>query len=65
MRYYFDAIYVLQRDGVLIVKRIQRKMDDSVIIKSDNPLYAQEELDSSKAESLRLLGRVVWFMRKI
>ncbi len=60
-----DAIYVLQRDGALIVKRIQRKMDDSVIIKSDNPLYAQEELDSSKAESLRVLGRVVWFMRKI
>lgn len=60
-----NAIYVLQHDDALLVKRIQRKMDGSLIIKSDNPLYAQEELDSSKVESLRVLGRVVWFARKI
>lgn len=60
-----NAIYVLQHDGVLLVKRIQRKMDGSLIIKSDNPLYEQEVLDPSKAEALRVLGRVVWFGRKI
>ncbi|AKH39462.1 hypothetical protein AAW31_04760 [Nitrosomonas communis] len=60
-----NAIYVLQHDGALLVKRIQRKMDGSVIIKSDNLLYEQEVLDSSKAEALRVLGRVVWFGRKI
>lgn len=60
-----NAIYVLQHDGALLVKRIQRKMDGSVIIKSDNPLYEQEVLDSSKADSLRVLGRVVWCGRKM
>ncbi len=60
-----NAIYVLQHDGALLVKRIQRKMDGTVLIKSDNPLYEQEVLDSSQAESLRVLGRVVWFARKI
>jgi phage repressor protein C with HTH and peptisase S24 domain len=60
-----NAVYVLQHDGDLLVKRIQRKMDGTVIIKSDNPLYEQEVLDSSKTELLNVLGRVVWYGRKM
>jgi phage repressor protein C with HTH and peptisase S24 domain len=60
-----NAVYVLQHDGDLLVKRIQRKMDGALIIKSDNPLYEQEVLDSSQAESLHVLGRVVWYGRKM
>lgn len=60
-----NAVYVLQHDGDLLVKRIQRKIDGAVIVKSDNPLYEQEVLDSSKAESLHVLGRVVWYGRKM
>lgn len=60
-----NAVYVLQYDGSLWVKRIQRKINGSVIIKSDNPEYEIEELDEEQARSLKVLGMVVWYGRKI
>lgn len=55
-----DAVYVLERDGELYVKRVQRRLDGALIIKSDNPLYDQTVIDSPEAAGLRVLGRVVW-----
>lgn len=55
-----DAVYVLERDGELYVKRVQRRLDGALIIKSDNPLYDPTVIDSPEAAGLRVLGRVVW-----
>ncbi|MDO3377063.1 helix-turn-helix domain-containing protein [Geoalkalibacter halelectricus] len=60
-----NAIYVLQFDGSLLVKRIQRKLDGSVVVRSDNPLYEPETLKSSQAEDLQVIGRVVWMGVKV
>jgi phage repressor protein C with HTH and peptisase S24 domain len=60
-----SAIYVLEFDDALLVKRIQRKLDGSVVIKSDNQLYDAEILQKDRAEALKIIGRVVWTGRRM
>lgn len=55
-----DAVYVLAFNNELFVKRIQRRMDGSVVIKSDNPLYDPHIVQNGEREILHVLGRVVW-----
>lgn len=58
-----DDIYAFSVNGELRVKRIQFKMNGSVVIRSDNPQYDSDILTSDEVESLRIIGRVVWFGR--
>jgi SOS-response transcriptional repressor LexA len=60
-----NGIYVIHHSGTLIVKRIQRKLDGSVVIKSDNPVYESEILGRKQAEDLSVFGRVVWMGVKV
>ena len=60
-----NAIYVIKNDGVLRIKRIQVRMDGSAVIKSDNPRYEPEEIDSLTAENLDVVGLVVWSGRRM
>ena len=59
-----DGIYVLRREGVLLVKRLGRAAArDRVTIISDNPAYPTET--DVPAASLEIVGRVVWTARRI
>lgn len=59
-----DGIYVLRRDGLLLVKRLARSaMRDQVAIISDNPAYPTER--DVNLRSLDIVGRVVWAGRRI
>jgi phage repressor protein C with HTH and peptisase S24 domain len=60
-----DAIYAFSTNGELRVKRMQLKIDGSVVVKSDNPQYEAETLTSEQAHSLRVIGRVVWSGRRM
>lgn len=60
-----DAVYVLQHDGDLRVKRIHRKFDGTMIVISDNKQYSDEVLDPSRAAMLNVVGRVVWAGRRM
>lgn len=60
-----DAIYAFATNGELRVKRMQLKIDGSVVVKSDNPQYDSEILTSEMAASLRIVGRVVWSGRRM
>jgi len=60
-----SGIYVLEFDDALLVKRIQRKFDGSVVVISDNPLYEVEVLEKDRVDSLKIVGRVVWAGRKM
>lgn len=60
-----NAIYVLQYNGTLLVKRIQRRMDGSVTIMSDNSVYSPETLTGHLVEQLNVIGRVVWCGRRM
>jgi len=60
-----NAVYVLQLNGALLVKRIQHKLDGSVIVKSDNVIYEPERIGSEAVDSLNVIGRVVWCGRRM
>jgi phage repressor protein C with HTH and peptisase S24 domain len=55
-----DAIYVIEVAGDVRVKRLQPRIDGSIIIKSDNPAYETEIISAPDTERLRVLGRAVW-----
>ncbi len=54
------AAYVIEDAGELRVKRIARRLGGSVLVKSDNPRYGDEEISGEAAEQLRVLGQVIW-----
>lgn len=58
-----NAIYVIQHNGHLLVKRLQAKLDGTVVIKSDNHHYDPEFLTAEEAANLTVVGRVVWYGR--
>lgn len=56
-----DGIYVLMIEGHLVAKRLQLDVQgDGVHIRSDNPAYGPQHLSKAQAESLNIVGRVVW-----
>lgn len=60
-----NSVYVLQFNGVLLVKRLQRKFDGSVVVISDNTIYSPETISRDMVESLNVVGRVVWCGRRM
>lgn len=59
-----NAVYVLYSRGALLVRRLHRKLDGSLIVKGDNQAYETEVLTEEVAEDLEVVGRVVWMGRK-
>ena len=54
------GVYVINLRGDRMIKRIDRKLDDTLVISSDNKRYAPEKLPSTRAGELQVLGRMVW-----
>ena len=59
------TIYVLRIDAQLYAKRIQRKMDGSIAIMSDNKIYSEETVSAERLNDLHIIGRVAWIGRAI
>lgn len=60
-----DAIYVLRMDDHLIAKRLQRALDGTIYIRSDNPVYKELTVTKDNLADLHVIGRVIWFGRRI
>jgi phage repressor protein C with HTH and peptisase S24 domain len=56
-RFRQDGIYLFRHEDGLAVKRIQRRPDDKLLVRSDNPAY---EAMIVPAGQLKILGRVIW-----
>ena len=56
-------IYAIVRNGELLVKRIQKKVDGKILLLSDNERYEREEVDEATLEQLHIVGRVRWIGR--
>lgn len=54
------AIYVVLAGNEAIVKRVELKIDGSLLVKSDNPTYEPMSLKGEQVAELRVLGKVVW-----
>lgn len=62
-----DAVYVLELNDELYVKRLQRRPDGSVLMISDNKNYEPYLIANGERERFRVLGRVVlaWNARRL
>jgi phage repressor protein C with HTH and peptisase S24 domain len=60
-----DAIYIVQSDHHLIVKRIQQSMDGSLTIISDNMRYKDQMVSPDQAKEIKIAGRVRWYGHEI
>lgn len=60
-----DAIYVLVKNGELVVKRVQQFFTGAVTVKSDNDAYVEETLGPAEAKEMHVAGRVRWIGRII
>ena len=54
-RFRQDGIYLLRHDSGLSVKRIQRRPDGKLLIRSDNPKY-----EAMVVSTVNVIGRVIW-----
>lgn len=57
LRYRHDGVYALRSGGEIAIKRLQRRPDGKLIVRSDNPKYEPEIVTP---ESIIILGRVIW-----
>jgi len=60
------GIYLLKLDSRVLVKRLQYVADNTLKVLSENPAYETFAIPlSSKPAGLSIMGRVVWFGRKL
>lgn len=54
------GIYVVEILGERLVKRVQRKLDGSLVLISDNATYEPDQVPPGLAKDVTVIGRVVW-----
>ena len=60
-----SAVYVLRINGTLLVKRVKRNLDGSVLVSSDNAVYPPDVIKGDLVDTLNVVGRVVWCGRRM
>lgn len=55
-----DGIFVLQANGQIFIKRVQRNLDATITLLSDNPAYEPMKLDPTTMENVQVVGCVVY-----
>ncbi len=60
-----DGIYVLSINNHLLAKRLQRLVDGTIYIKSDNQAYERQVIPKEATDQLQVIGRVVWTGRRM
>lgn len=53
-------VYILRVAGTLLAKRLQPRLDGTVLVISDNPRYPPETVTPSDAHPLEIVGEVIW-----
>jgi phage repressor protein C with HTH and peptisase S24 domain len=54
------GIYVMEILGERLVKRVQRKLDGSLVLISDNATYEPDQVPPGQVKDVEVVGRVVW-----
>ncbi|AZE10213.1 Phage repressor [Pseudomonas chlororaphis subsp. aureofaciens] len=55
-----EAVYVIRLDDHLYAKRLQRLLDGSIRIISENNAYRDIMVSKNQLNDLEIIGRVVW-----
>lgn len=56
-RFRHDGVYVLRTGADFSIKRLQRQLDGSLIVRSDNPAYDPQ---AASLDGIIIFGRVIW-----
>lgn len=61
-----EGVYVLRRDGELFIKRLQRQLDGTLMMISDNPRYPPQHITDDARKAFDVVGRAlgVWNFQK-
>lgn len=59
------CIYVIVKDGDLLVKRVHRRTDGTISLISENTRYPAEDISPAQLDKLHIVGRVRWVGRAI
>lgn len=62
---FLNGVYAIQHKGCLLIKRIQSKLNGTIVIRSDNSKYESEILAEADKDNFIVVGRVVWFAREM
>lgn len=54
------GVYLLRYEDARLIKRVQRKLDHSLLLISDNPIYEPERLPRERAQQVEVIGRIIW-----
>lgn len=60
-----DGVYAIRVNEFLSVKRLQLNYEGGIEIRGDNPLYNTQTIDQSTADRIQIVGRVLWFGRRL
>lgn len=55
-----SAVFALTYNEMAIIRRVQRKLDSTLVISCDNTKYQPEEIDPNKAPEVKVIGQVIW-----
>lgn len=55
-----NAIYAINVNGRVMLRRVQINIDGSLLVMSDNPAYKPAEITAGNALNLKIIGRMVW-----
>lgn len=53
-------IYAINYGGDVRIKRLARRFDGGLLIRSDNPHYPEESVSPEQAAQISILGRMLW-----
>ena len=55
-----DEVYAIQYANELRIKRLARRFDGGLFIRSDNKAYPEESLSELEAKQIKIVGRMLW-----
>ena len=55
-----DGIYAISIEGDLYIKRIQKNFCGGLVIKSDNPAYADQTIEAPESLNIKIVGLIKW-----
>jgi hypothetical protein len=58
-----DGVYLLDYSGTNGVRRVQRNLDGTYLIKPDNPRYESATVDPRKQKNVKVIGRLLMRLR--
>jgi phage repressor protein C with HTH and peptisase S24 domain len=55
-----NEVYAIRYGDELRIKRLSKRFDGGLLIRSDNPRYPEESLTPEQAQHITVIGRMLW-----